>query len=166
MRVLYSIDYYKPAYSYGGPVNSTSALCEGLARLGIELTVLTTNANKGLPLDVPLRIPVDVDGVEVHYYPIKSGFPESYFYSPELAKALTRKDRQSDLVVLDLFYTHAMHAGVSACRSYKIPYIIPTRGQLFTMVASITSASKSSYIYIIGQKFFTKCCRHSLHKFH
>ena len=45
MRILCATGYYKPAYVYGGPVKSVATLCEGLARLGNQVTVFTTNAN-------------------------------------------------------------------------------------------------------------------------
>jgi len=53
MKVVGVIPYYKPAYSLGGPVASNSDLLEGLVRLGVSVTVLTTNADGEGELDVP-----------------------------------------------------------------------------------------------------------------
>ncbi|MEB3333644.1 MAG: hypothetical protein VKP70_01520, partial [Cyanobacteriota bacterium] len=47
MRLLHFLPVYAPAWQFGGPVLSVSRLCEGLARLGVEVEVITTNA--GLP---------------------------------------------------------------------------------------------------------------------
>ena len=67
--ILFITSYYKPAYIYGGPVRSVSTLCAGLVNAGAQVTVYTTNANgSGRSLDVPTDRPVDVDGVEVHYF--------------------------------------------------------------------------------------------------
>lgn len=71
MKVLFVTYYYKPALNYGGPVTSTAAICENLLRLGARVTVLTTNAGGSKVLDLPLQQPVDVDGVEVWYFPLK-----------------------------------------------------------------------------------------------
>jgi len=70
MRVLHFMPVYAPAWHYGGPVLSVSRLAEGLASLGVETRVLTTNA--GLP-DLPaeqLGRPVDRNGVAVTYQPV------------------------------------------------------------------------------------------------
>lgn len=70
MRVLHFLPVYIPAWQYGGPVLSVSRLCEGLARQGVDVRVITTN--KGLP-DLPkekLCVPHYINGVEVIYYPV------------------------------------------------------------------------------------------------
>lgn len=54
MRIGIVTGYYKPAYVYGGPARSVSALAEALVGLGADVTVLTTNANGSKRLNVPL----------------------------------------------------------------------------------------------------------------
>ena len=65
MRLLCAIPFYKPAFSFGGPVRNASNLCEAFARLGVEMDVYTTNAagvprRRLPPLDVALHQPVEV----------------------------------------------------------------------------------------------------------
>ena len=70
MRVLHFLPVYVPAWQFGGPILSVSRLCEGLVRQGVDVRVITTNA--ALP-DLPpnqLGVPVDVNGVQVIYYPV------------------------------------------------------------------------------------------------
>lgn len=70
MRVLHFLPMYAPAWQFGGPVLSVSRLCEGLAGLGVEVEVLTTNA--GLP-ELPahqLGSPQLRSGVRVTYQPV------------------------------------------------------------------------------------------------
>jgi glycosyltransferase involved in cell wall biosynthesis len=70
MRILHFMPVYAPAWQYGGPVLSVSRLCEGLARLNLDVRVLTTNA--GLP-ELPLEQlgkPLFRHGVQVTYHPV------------------------------------------------------------------------------------------------
>ena len=57
LRITYVVSYYRPAFVYGGPVQSIANTCEALARLGAEVTVLTTDANGRERLRVPLGEP-------------------------------------------------------------------------------------------------------------
>jgi hypothetical protein len=55
MRLLLVTPAYEPAWRYGGVVTSNCTLCRELAKLGISVTVYTTNASASKrPLDVPL----------------------------------------------------------------------------------------------------------------
>ena len=151
MRILYICSYYKPAYVYGGPAKSIAAMCEAFARQGAQVTVLTTNADGDKPLNVPLEKPVDVDGVTVHYYPIRKGMPRSFFYSPTLARACEGMVREHDIVVLETLFTHLTHPAVKACRKWNKPYIIPTRGQLLPWALGQKALKKQVYLTLFGK---------------
>lgn len=69
MRFLFITGNYKPAISSGGPVNSVSNLAEELVRLGHSVTVMALNEDDGVPMTVPLRSVVAIEGVEVIYFP-------------------------------------------------------------------------------------------------
>lgn len=153
MRILYISSYYKPAYIYGGPARSIAAMCEALTREGAQVTVLTTNANGGTPLDVPLEQPVDVDGVMVYYYPLEKGLPRSFFYSPALARACENMIREYDIVVLETFFTHPTGAAVKACRQWGKPYIIPQRGQLLPWALKQKALKKQVYMALMGRSY-------------
>jgi glycosyltransferase involved in cell wall biosynthesis len=70
MRILHVMPVYAPAWQFGGPVLSVSRLAEGLARLGVDSRVLTTNA--GLPQLPPQELgrPLRRNGVSVTYHPV------------------------------------------------------------------------------------------------
>lgn len=128
MRILYVIPYYKPAFVYGGPVRSVSALCEGMARAGAQVTVFTTNANGKERLDVPIGQLVDVEGVEVYYFRRDRGLLP--FYSAGLGRACAERIREFDLVHSSASFTYPMGAANSACRQYNVPLIESPRGGL------------------------------------
>jgi glycosyltransferase involved in cell wall biosynthesis len=153
MKILYITSYYKPAYIYGGPTRSVSALCEGLARLGATVTVLTTNANGAGQLDVPVCRPINVDGVTVHYYPVAGGLPSSFFYSPSLAQACQEMVSSYDLAILETFFTYPTGPAVAACLKTKTPYIIPLRGQLLPWALRQKTLKKQIYLSLVGRHY-------------
>src|SRR6516164_1585335 len=69
MRILHVVPTYHPAVRYGGPIYSVHSLCRALAADGHRVHVFTTNVDGPGNSDVPLRRPVDLDGVQVHYFP-------------------------------------------------------------------------------------------------
>lgn len=152
MKILYVCSYYKPAYVYGGPTRSVSTLCEGLARLGASVTVLTTNANGGEPLNVPLEQAVDVDGVTVWYYPTARGLPHMFFYSPSLARACKGMIQENDIIVLETLFTHPTDIAMKACRKWNKPYIIPLRGSLLPWALSQKAIKKRIYMALFGSR--------------
>ncbi len=154
MRILCITPYYKPAYVYGGPTRSNSELCEALVKLGAEVTVLTTNANGKKTLDVPLGVPIIVDGVEVYYYPTLPIFPHSFFYSPALARACYQKAVQYDVAFLDTIFSHAMGPGVAACKQANVPYIITLRSALLPWGLRHKKLKKDLYLFLVGDTYF------------
>lgn len=151
MRILYVVSYYKPAYLYGGPVRCTSSLCEAMARLGARVTVFTTNANGPTRLDVPLRQPVDVDGVTVWYFPL--ALNGIFYYAPELSAALSSQVSQFDLAVLGALWTYSSGPAVAACNRVRIPYIIPLHGQLFPWALRHKRWRKRLYLALFARRY-------------
>jgi glycosyltransferase involved in cell wall biosynthesis len=153
MRVLCVVPYYKPAYVYGGPVRSNAQLFEALARLGVEVTVLSTNASGAEFLDVPLASPTNVDGVEVFYYPTFPIFPHSFFYSPAQARACHQKAHQYDVAFLDTLFSHAMGPSVAACRKANVPYVVTLRSALLPWGLRHKRLKKTIYRAVMGDSY-------------
>ncbi len=151
MRILYVINYYKPAYVYGGPVQSISTMCEALVQQGAHVTVLTSDVNGTQRLAVPLRQSVNVDGVEVYYYPIVPLPPRSFFYSPELARAAAAQVGQFDITIVDALWTHALRPAAVACSKARVPYIVPLRGQILPRAIQRRSLRKWCYLALGGR---------------
>jgi len=151
LRIVVVVPYYKPAYIYGGPVRSISSLLEALARLGVRITVLTTNANGSGRLNVALGEPVDVDGLEVWYFPL--AVKGSFFYSPALARACSARMADFDLAVLEALWGHALGPAVAACNRARVPYIVPLRGQLLPWALRQKYLKKRVYLALLGRRY-------------
>jgi glycosyltransferase involved in cell wall biosynthesis len=150
MNILCVAPYYKPAYVYGGPVRSNSQLCEALVKLGVKVTVLTTNANGNETLDVPIGRPTNINGVEVIYYPVVQAPPRSFFYSPALAKACYLLVSQFEIAFLDTIFTHAMGPVVASCQQARVPYTVALRGAFVPGNFKQKQWKKKLYLSLLG----------------
>ena len=89
MKILHIVPSYKPAYTYGGTIESIARLCEALVNAGEEVKVFTTTANGKTELDVEPNREYGVDGVRVVYF--KRIFKDPIYISPALWKRLWRE---------------------------------------------------------------------------
>ena len=128
MRILHFLPVYAPAWQFGGPILSVSRLCEGLAQLGDDVRVITTNA--GLP-DFPhdqLCVPQDVNGVQVIYYPVDHA--SRTIRSSALIKALPEHMSWAQLLHLSsIWHPLGLHVQ-EAAHSFNIPVFQTLRGAL------------------------------------
>ncbi|MEB3333668.1 MAG: glycosyltransferase, partial [Cyanobacteriota bacterium] len=119
---------YAPAWQFGGPVLSVSRLCEGLARLGVEVEVITTNA--GLP-DWPearLGVPEDWHGVRVVRYPVDIG--RGAIRSRALEAALPTHLAGADLLHLSAVWQPLGLPVQRAAHRVGVPVVHSLRGAL------------------------------------
>jgi glycosyltransferase involved in cell wall biosynthesis len=151
LHILVVISYYKPAYIYGGPAHSVPAICEGLARAGAQVTVFTTDANGSQRLAVPLNTPINVNGVTVWYFPLAAGGVN--FYSPKLGAAIRRQASDFDLILAEAIWEYALQAVAWANKRFKIPFIVPVRGQLFPWALRQKYLKKSIYLSLFARRY-------------
>ena len=98
MKIIHITASYKPAYIYGGPIQSVGKLCEVLEELSdnrlafgagnLNVQVLTTTANGTNELDVKTGIPILVERVWVTYF--KRWTKDHSHFSPALLWELRR----------------------------------------------------------------------------
>lgn len=128
MRVLHFLPAYKPAWQYGGPVRSTSKLCESLAMQGHHVSVATTNANGRALLQVPADRIVDVHGVSVRYFKRTPWLP--YLDSISLRKTIRSLVEDADIVHMSAIWQPLSLAVSEASRQSQKPYICSLRGSI------------------------------------
>lgn len=153
MKFLVVIPYYKPAYIYGGATRCVSTLCEGLVKSGIQVTVLTSDANGPTRLDVVLRETVMVDGVEVIYYPLAKRSFGTFFYSPELIRESVKRVHEFDLVGLEVLWSSLAYPLSKACQKHHVPYVISAHGQLFPWSLRKSRLKKQIYWQLVGNNY-------------
>lgn len=88
MHILYVLHGYKPAFRFGGPIWSVSAVAEEMVARGHRVTVFTTNSNLNEELDVAVDRPTQVDGVEVWYFRHVDLMKKFFWWSSYLSQSM------------------------------------------------------------------------------
>src|SRR6185503_11189293 len=127
MRLLHVVPTYLPARRYGGPIVAVHGLCRALVGRGHEVDVFTTNVDGDGVLDVPVALPVDLDGVRVHYFPSPV---RRLYWSPQMRRALREGVRHFDLVHSHAIWLWPGYAAARAAHRANVPYVISPRGML------------------------------------
>lgn len=128
MRILHVLPSYFPAVRYGGPIYSVHALARALKRRGHEVQVYTTNVDGDLISPVPLQRPVDVDGVEVWYFPTELG--RRIYRSPTMGRALRNNLAGFDILHTQSVFLWPTSAAAHSARQCGVPYILTPHGML------------------------------------
>ena len=154
MKILVVAPFYKPAYIYGGPVRSVSALCEGMARAGAQVQVLTTDANgRGQRLPSATDRPMMVDGVEVFYLPhAPVPLMPLFFYSPALGRACREMMGQFDAAYLAINWNHPTMSAAQAAMRAGVPYVFSPRGCFMNWAMQQLWWQKRLYLALIERR--------------
>lgn len=161
MRIVYAVPAYKPAWRFGGPVHSVSAMAEHLVKRGHEVFVFSTNSNLDMDLDVPTDRFVDVQGVQVRYFrrsqPLKRLFPRiayiskavGFLYCKDMRAELDRIVPTADLVHTQLPFCYPTYAAAHAAFRHSLPLFYHQRGVLKEDHLQYRPLKKRTYLRLV-----------------
>jgi glycosyltransferase involved in cell wall biosynthesis len=136
---------------YGGPIVSVHGLCKALAARGHNVTVFTTSIDGAGDSDVPLKVPVDRDGVKVWYF--RSTHLRRLYWAPAMAKALGDHTSSFDVVHLHSIFLWPTWAAARSARRAGVPYVLAPRGMLEKdLIRRTRRLTKSAYITLIERR--------------
>lgn len=152
MQILQVISHYIPAYRFGGPLQVAHSLGQSFVQLGHEVTVCTTNqADESSLLQVPVDVPVDVDGVQVYYEPISA--LRYWGFSTRLWRRAAVEIAKADIVLVHAHYQFANWVGARIARRMRKPYIIFAHGSLHQKgIQSKSQLLKRLYLETLERK--------------
>jgi len=154
VRLLHVVPTYLPATRYGGPIYAVHGLCRALVARGNDVDVFTTNVDGDRDSDVPLGVPVDFDGVSVHYF--RSTFRRLYV-STAMRRALAASVAGYDAVHLHSVFLWPTYAAARAAAAYGVPYIVSPRGMLVSeLIARKSRLAKEIWIRAVERQTFAK----------
>ena len=148
MRVLHVI----PSVSErsGGPATAIIPMCRALMREGIEVLLLTTDAElSGANGDV-----FEYKGVPARFF--HSQWGESFKYSRPLASWLNANIRNFDLAHIHAVFNHSSVAAARACRDAGVPYVIRPLGTLDPWSMTQKSLRKRLFWQISGKEMLQR----------
>jgi glycosyltransferase involved in cell wall biosynthesis len=151
LRILHVVPTYWPAARYGGPIRSVHALARGLAARGHDVHVFTTNVDGAAESAVPLGAPVDMEGVQVTYFPSRS--LRRLYWSGAMAQALAAQIASFDIAHLHSVFLWPTWAAARAARAACVPYVLSPRGMLVPeLVRSKNRWLKMAWIALIERR--------------
>src|SRR5215468_9498171 len=148
MRILHVVPSYLPAVRYGGPIFTVHGLCRALAAKGHELQVFTTNIDGPGITATPIATPVDLDGIQIRYFPCP--LVRRLYWAPALGRALHLELGKLDVVHLHSVFLWPTWAAARAARKARVPYVLSPRGMLVKdLIARRSRLTKSAWIHLI-----------------
>ncbi len=128
MRILHVVPTYFPATRYGGPIYSVHGLCKSLTNRGHDVHVFTTNVDGNGDTDLPLGVPVNLDGINVWYF--ASQIMRRLYWSPSMLQRLRFSIKDFDVVHLHSLFLWPINAAAQLADKSSIPYVLSPRGML------------------------------------
>jgi glycosyltransferase involved in cell wall biosynthesis len=148
MRILHVVPSYLPAVRYGGPIFTVHGLCRALAARGHEVQVFTTNVDGPGITPTPIATPVDLDGIQIRYFPCP--LVRRLYWAPALGRALYHEIGKLDIVHLHSVFLWPTWAAARAARNVGVPYVLSPRGMLVKdLIARRSRLAKSAWIHLI-----------------
>lgn len=159
MRILHVVPTYLPATRYGGPIYAVHGLCRALAARGHEVDVFTTNVDGDRDSDVPLGVPVNLDGVRVHYFasPANSfaGAGRRIYAAPAMRNALVKRLPAYDLLHLHSVFLWPTYAAARVAERARVPYVVSPRGMLVPeLIRRKSPLAKRLWIRLVETRTF------------
>ncbi|UPK71953.1 XrtY-associated glycosyltransferase XYAG1 [Chitinophaga filiformis] len=160
MNILHVIPSYKPAYVYGGPIYSSSALCEQLVAEGHKVTVVTTTANGKEELNVQDGVVQQVDGVDTIYF--KRLTKDHTHFSPGLIRYLYRNIRKYDAVHIHSWWNLVSIFTLLVCYVRKVRPVLSPRGMLSDYILETNHNFQKKIIQkVVGDPLLSKVKFHA-----
>jgi glycosyltransferase involved in cell wall biosynthesis len=124
MRILNVTPAYEPFFDKGGPAVKVRAIAEHTAKLGAQVTVLTTTYDSSRAVGTR-----HVRGVEVVYLPVLARY-RALTFNPGVVQFCRRRLREFDLVHIYGLYDLLGPAVGHYCHSRRVPYVLEPLGMI------------------------------------
>lgn len=145
MKVLFISPYI--GATYGGTSKVVLELAQGLAGQGLDLDLITTQANGPGKLKTPLNCWVEQDGYRIRYLP--NWHHNDLIISPALVSWLSRHLTAYDLVHTHTIFAPLLSAVHGVCRYYRKPYIMTPHGMLEPWALSYKAGKKKLFFRLL-----------------
>ncbi|MGH9257347.1 MAG: glycosyltransferase [Vicinamibacterales bacterium] len=152
MRILHVIPGV--ALTSGGPRNLIG-LIGGLARHGVDTTLLTTNLGAATPADAPVNQSMLGDNASRVVYKVWATGGR-YGLAPSLARTLRRTVGTYDLVHVHWLYNFSCIAAARAALAAGVPFVVQPHGSLDPHLRQKSRLVKYVYMATIGRPLLRK----------
>jgi glycosyltransferase involved in cell wall biosynthesis len=105
----------------------------------------------GQALQVPIDLPVNLDGVEVYYFPSTFG-PRSVWDSRVLVRKLKQNVRQYDIVYVSAVWQWLGYETTKICQTFRVPCVFGVHGSLDSRLLGRHRFRKRLYWWLVLQR--------------
>ncbi len=153
---------YKPAFRIGGPIESVSALANGLAARGHEVLVCTTNSNLDEDLDIATDVRHEVGRVGVWYFrrgvgseAMRRRFPAlrtgTFLFCPRMRRFLADAIPTVDIVHTHMPFIYPTAVAARIAIQHRRPLFYHQRGVFDPARLSYRPLKKHLYVRFVEQ---------------
>lgn len=147
MRALHVIPAV--ATRYGGPSTAIGPMCQALADVGVDALLVSTDADGPGRLDVRLDDRTLWQGVPTMFF--GRSFSESFKYSRDLARWLSRRVGDFDVVHIHAVMSHVCLAAAAAAYKARVPYVLRPLGTLAAWSLEQKAMKKRLLLRLVGR---------------
>lgn len=147
MKILMMIPYLTSIY--GGTIKVVRELSEALGSRGLQVDIVTTNADGAGKLDVPLQQWLNQPQYRVMYFPC--WHRNDLIISPSLLQWLLNHATQYDVVHTHTVFSPLILVSQWICQRQTIPYLATPHGMLELWALAYKSWKKRPY-YLLFEK--------------
>lgn len=141
MNILIVIPYF--SFTYGGTTKSVKELAGELGKQGINIDLVTTNADGNQTLDVPVFEWIEQANYRVKYFPC--WHKGDLIFSLSLIKWLKQHLQFYDIVHTNTVFAPIISVTHWLCRWQNVPYMVTPHGMLEPWALHYKSAKKQLY---------------------
>jgi glycosyltransferase involved in cell wall biosynthesis len=145
MKVLMVIPYL--ASVYGGTSKVVKDIAQEISHLGVDIDLITTNANGWDKLDVPLDTWIDENNYRVRYFSCSHKYDLIFSFS--LLSWLRQNINKYNLVHIHTVFSPLVLFIYWICQFYQIPYIVTPHGMLEPWALSYKALKKKIYFNLL-----------------
>lgn len=148
MRILHVI----PSVSaiYGGPSRAVVFMTKALVDAGHDVDIATTNADGDADLDVPLGVPVDVDGVTTRYFSRHGR--ATWKPSWSLGRWLWANAARYDVIHAHACFSYTTAAAAVAAGHAGVPLVVRPLGTLDAWSIGAKRWKKAPYYALVERR--------------
>ncbi|MBD2201170.1 glycosyltransferase [Calothrix sp. FACHB-1219] len=139
---------------YGGPSRSVIELAESIGVQGINVDIVTTNANGSQSLDVPLLTWIKEKNYRIKYFTYWNFL--DYKLSFSLTFWLLNNITNYELVHTNAIFSYPVLPVYWSCQINKIPYVVTPRGMLEPWALAYKSWKKNLYFLALEKPALQK----------
>jgi glycosyltransferase involved in cell wall biosynthesis len=149
MHITFVTTHFPPSSGFGGVCESSHGLTSALARAGVTVDVVTSDATKGSR--IPFGAFTEMEEPNLRIFPFKYLTGEKSCFSYQVLPVLHKRVPQSDLVHVNGIFTHPVTLGAWFARDRHKPHLIATRNGLDPWLYNIRRIKKK-----LGFKLYVK----------